>query len=399
MQENHFIRFGDFLKKARVEKGLTLEMISDDIKISVKYLKSLEDSNIELFPNEVLASGFLRAYSEYLGVDVWYVSSLFKEYKKNLNSNYIGIKDEEQNINLNFMNEGGFGEKYFNLFKIDFYKMIKILLGVMSVIVLILLILNFGGIKQFLGKIFKANHVARRTPRFHEVIFDKESFWNVVLGEGDFLSLIYGNSIAEYKISFLNDNLVIINNLENGRYIFKLGESQKIDLDGTIRVKMVYDNYSQGNIQEAHVSLEFFVLNSEYVIETNLSKRFNILNWGFKVNGPKDRVISEYPTVYSSQNIVNIDLVINFLNNTFLRYADENNLYGKSLLASKGVPLILNFKNSVIIFLSRLSDMNIVLQGKDITSFLKSFGREIMAFQFFWLKTPGGFDLKVSEVY
>ncbi|MBW6187243.1 helix-turn-helix domain-containing protein, partial [Pseudomonas aeruginosa] len=62
MQENHFIRFGDFLKKARVEKGLTLEMISDDIKISVKYLKALEDSNIELFPNEVLASGFLRAY-------------------------------------------------------------------------------------------------------------------------------------------------------------------------------------------------------------------------------------------------------------------------------------------------------------------------------------------------
>ncbi|AJW73157.1 helix-turn-helix domain-containing protein [Borrelia hermsii] len=399
MERNNFIRFGDFLKKTRIDKGLTLEMISDDIRISVKYLKALEDSNIESFPNEVLAVGFLRTYSEYLGVDIWYVSSLFKEYKRRLNSSYIGIKTDDQNGNSNFVNEGRLGSKYFDILKIDFSRVIKILVGVMSAILLILLISNFSGFKQFLGRIFKVNHATRRAPEMHEVFFDKESFWNVALGDGDFLSLVHGNSIAKYKVSFVNDDLVITNDFQNGRYVFSLGKSREIDLNDNIKVKIVYDNCSQGKVRKAHVSLESFMFNVEYVLETNLSSRFNVLNWGFEVNGPKSRVINEYPTVYSSQDISNIDLVIRFLNDTFLRYADDDNLYGKSLFVSKGVPLSLNFKRSLILFLSRLSDVNIVLQGKDITSILRNYKREIMAVQFFWLKTPGGFDLKVSEVY
>ncbi|UPA12024.1 helix-turn-helix domain-containing protein [Borrelia venezuelensis] len=399
MERNNFIRFGDFIKKARIDKGLTLEMISDDIRISVKYLKALEDSNIELFPNEVLALGFLRTYSEYLGIDVWYVSSLFKEYKRRLNSSYIGIKTEDQNGSLNFVNEGRLGGQYLDLSKIAFPKMIQILVGLVSIILLILLISNFSGIKQFLGNFFKANHAAKRAPEVHEVLFDKESFWNVALGDGDFLSLVYGNTIANYRVSFMNDDLVVTNDLKNGRYVFKLGKFREIDLSDNVKVKIVYDNYSQGKVRKAHVSLESFMLNIEYVLETSLSSRFNVLNWGFEVNGPKSRVISDYPTVYSSQDISNIDLMINFLNDTFLRYADESNIYGKSLLVSKGLPLNLKFKKSLILFLSRLSDVNIILQGKDITSILKSYGREIMAVQFFWLKTPGGFDLKVSEVY
>ncbi|WP_421622803.1 helix-turn-helix domain-containing protein [Borrelia sp. MN22-0132] len=399
MERNNFIRFGDFIKKARIDKGLTLEMISDDIRISVKYLKALEDSNIELFPNEVLALGFLRTYSEYLGIDVWYVSSLFKEYKRRLNSSYIGIKTENQNGSLNFVNEGRLGNQYLDLSKIAFPKIIQISVGLVSIILLILLILNFSGIKQFIGKFFQANHAAKRTPGVHEVLFDKESFWNVTLGDGDFLSLVYGNAIANYRVSFMNDDLVVTNDLKNGRYVFKLGKFREINLSDNVKVKIVYDNYSQGQVRKAHVSLESFMLNIEYVLETSLSSRFNVLNWGFEVNGPKSRAISEYPTVYSSQDISNIDLMINFLNDTFLRYADESNIYGKSLLVSKGIPLNLNFKKSLILFLSRLSDVNIILQGKDITSILKGYGREIMAIQFFWLKTPGGFDLKVSEVY
>ncbi|WP_024653923.1 helix-turn-helix domain-containing protein [Borrelia persica] len=400
MNRSNFIRFGDFLKKTRIDKGFTLEMIADDIRISVKYLKALEDSNIELFPNEVLAVGFLRTYSEYLGVDVWYVSSLFKEYKRRLNSNYIGIKPDNQNGNVDFVSESKLGDKCFDITRMNFSKITKILLGIVSIFLLVLLILNISELKQVLGKIFKVNHVSKRSPEVHEVLFDKENFWNVALVDGDFLSLIAGNAIEKYRVSFMNDDLVITNDLENGQYVFKLGNFREIDLGDNMRVKIVYDNYSQGKIRKAHLSLESFMFNVEYVLETNLSSRFNILNWGFEVNGPKSRVISEYPTVYSSTDISNIDLVVNFLNNTLLRYVDENNLYGKSLFVSKGsAPLNLNFKKSLILFFSRLSDVSILVQGKDITSVLKNYGREIMAIQFFWLKTPGGFDLKVSEVY
>ncbi|AYE36223.1 helix-turn-helix domain-containing protein [Borrelia turcica IST7] len=399
MEENDFVKFGDFLKKARVEKGLTLEVISDDIKISVKYLKALEDSNIELFPNEVLAVGFLRTYSEYLDVDVWYISSLFKEYKRRLNDSYIGIKPENKNVGSNFASEGKLANKSIDVSKINSARMIKILVVLVSLVVLIFFIFNFNEINTYLKKIFKSNHVARKSPEVHEIPFDKESFWNASLADGDFLSLIYGDTILKYRVSFKNDDLVITDELSNSRDVFKLGKAREIDFNDNIRVKMIYENYSRDRLKKAHVSLESFILNVEYVSETSLSNRFEILDWGFAVNGPKSRMVSEYPTLYSSQNIVNIDLMIRFLNDTFLRYADENNLSGKSLLVSKNNSLNLSFRKSLILFLSRLSDVNIALQGKDITSILKGYEKELMAVQFFWLKTPVGFDLKVSEVY
>ncbi|QMU99135.1 helix-turn-helix domain-containing protein [Borrelia sp. A-FGy1] len=400
MEENDFVKFGDFLKKARVDKGLTLEGISDEIKISIKYLKALEDSDIELFPNEVLAVGFLRTYSEYLDINVWYISSLFKEYKKRLNDSYIGIKTENKNISSNFESEGNVQGKSIDISMLNSTIMIKMLMILVSLVVLIFFIFNFNEINAYLKKIFKTSHVVRKNPEVHEVPFDKETFWNVLLADGDFLSLIYGNTILKYKVSFKNDDLVITDKLSNSQDIFKLGKSREIDFNDNIKVKMIYENYSRESIKKAHVSLESFILNVEYVSEASLSNRFEILNWEFEVNGPRSRVVSEYPTLYSSQNIVNIDLMIHFLNDTFLRYVDENNLSGKSLFMSKDNTLNLNFKKSLILFLSRLSDVNITLQGKDITSILKGwYEKEIMALQFFWLKTPVGFDLKVSEVY
>ena len=399
MEESDFVKFGDLLKKARGDRGLALEIISDEIKISVKYLKALEDSNIELFPNEVLAVGFLRTYSEYLDIDVWYISSLFKEYKKRINDSYIGIKTENKNVSSKFTGEGNLSSKSVDISNIDSSTVIKILVGLVGLVLLIFFIFNFSEINAYLKKIFRTNHIARKSPAVHEILFDRENFWNASLADGDFLSLIYGDTVSKYKVSFNNDDLVITDEVDNRSNIFRLGKSLEIDFNDDIRVRMIYENYSRDRVRKAHVSLESFILNVEYVSETSLSSRFEILDWGFEVNGPKSRVVSEYPTLYSSQNIVNVNLVIRFLNDTFLRYADESNLSGKSLLVVRDDMLNLSFKKSLILFLSRISDTNIAIQGKDITSILKGYEKELMAVQFFWLKTPVGFDLKVSEVY
>ncbi|WKC57908.1 helix-turn-helix transcriptional regulator [Borrelia sp. P9F1] len=399
MEENDFVKFGDFLKKARVDRGLALDVISDEIKISVKYLKALEESNIELFPNEVLAVGFLRTYSEYLDIDVWYISSLFKEYKKRVNDSYIGIKAENKNVGSKFSGEGNFPSKGVDVSNIDSSVVIKILVGLFGLVILIFFIFNFSEIGAYLKKIFRTNSIARKSPVIHEIPFDKENFWNASLADGDFLSLVYGDTVSKYRVSFNNDDLVITGEVDNSRNVFKLGKSLEVDFNDDIKVKMIYENYSRDRIRKAYVSLEAFVLNVKYVSETSLSSRFEILDWGFEVNGPKSRMVSEYPTLYSSRNIVNVDLVIRFLNDTFLRYADEGNLSGESLLVAKDDSLNLSFKKSLILFLSRISDTNISLQGKDITSVLKGYEKELMAVQFFWLKTPMGFDLKVSEVY
>ncbi|WKC75161.1 BB_0345 family helix-turn-helix protein [Borreliella yangtzensis] len=399
MEENDFIKFGSYLRKVRNGKNLTLEMVADDIKISIKYLKALEDSNIEIFPNEVLAVGFLRTYSEYLDIDSKLISTLFKDYKSRLNNSYIGIKSEDKISNLGFLSDNKVSEKKFVFFSFKSLGTFKILLGIVGVILLLLAVFAFGKIEVYFKKIFKLSQDEKIILNIHEVSFDKKNFWNLSLKEGDFLSLTNGDNITKYRASFIGDDLVIVDESEKSKNIFNLGEFKEINLDDNMRVKIIYENYYYDKLKIANVSLESFALNVKYVSETNIDNRFNILNWQFDVKGTEKLPSGDYLTLYSSQKLSNIDLKIDFLNDTFFRYADENNLHGKSFFASKGIPINLSFEKSLILFFSRLSDVNIILNDRDITSFLKEQGKEIFAVQFFWVKTPSGFDLKVSEVY
>lgn len=60
---------GSELKKAREAKKITLETISLKTKIPVKYLESLEQEQFDVFPSQVYAKSFIRAYSKLVGLD------------------------------------------------------------------------------------------------------------------------------------------------------------------------------------------------------------------------------------------------------------------------------------------------------------------------------------------
>nr|WP_267924244.1 RodZ family helix-turn-helix domain-containing protein [Borreliella garinii] len=321
MEENDFIKFGSYLRKVRNGKNLTLEMVAEDIKISIKYLKALEDSNIEIFPNEVLAVGFLRTYSEYLDIDSRLISTLFQDYQSKLNNSYIGIRSEDKISNLGFLGDNKVLDKKLFFLNLESLSILKILLGIVGVILLLFVFFSFREVEVYFKKFFKLSQNEKIISNLHEVSFDKKNFWNISLKEGDSLFLTYGDNIAKYRASFISDDLVIVDESKKSKNIFNLGEFKEINLDDNMR------------------------------------------------------------------------------NDTFFRYADENNLHGKSLFASKGIPINLAFEKSLILFFSRLSDVNIILNERDITPFLKEQGKEIFAVQFFWVKTPSGFDLKVSEVY
>ncbi len=84
-----------------------------------------------------------------------------------------------------------------------------------------------------------------------------------------------------------------------------------------MRVKIIYENYYYDKSKIANVSLESFDLNVKYVSETNIDNRFNILNWQFDVKGTEKLPSGDYLTLYSSQKLSNVDLKIDFLNDTF----------------------------------------------------------------------------------
>ncbi|MGI5174214.1 helix-turn-helix domain-containing protein [Treponema sp. OMZ 840] len=70
--------FGAILRKTREEKNLSLETISRDTIISKQYLEALENENTDIFPGDTYVTGFLRNYSEYLGLDSVYLIKLFQ---------------------------------------------------------------------------------------------------------------------------------------------------------------------------------------------------------------------------------------------------------------------------------------------------------------------------------
>jgi len=72
---------GETLREARDAKGVTVKQVSQDINISREFLTALEEENFDIFPAETYLLGFLRNYSEYLGLDTEKTITLYKNYK------------------------------------------------------------------------------------------------------------------------------------------------------------------------------------------------------------------------------------------------------------------------------------------------------------------------------
>jgi hypothetical protein len=79
---NQDVISGKDLKKIRDELGVSLEMISEMVKVRMAYLQAIEDDQVEKTPSRVFLKGFLKAYAECLGLDADIVAS---RYLKRIN--------------------------------------------------------------------------------------------------------------------------------------------------------------------------------------------------------------------------------------------------------------------------------------------------------------------------
>ena len=60
---------GHILREARETKGLTLNEVQEQTRISQRYLEALEVGDYDLLPSPVHVRGFLRNYARFLGLD------------------------------------------------------------------------------------------------------------------------------------------------------------------------------------------------------------------------------------------------------------------------------------------------------------------------------------------
>lgn len=73
--------FGDKLREIRMEKKLSIDQVARETKISKKYLDAIEENDFSIFPSETYLIGFLRSYTEYLGLDSSKYITQYKNYK------------------------------------------------------------------------------------------------------------------------------------------------------------------------------------------------------------------------------------------------------------------------------------------------------------------------------
>lgn len=60
---------GEYLKREREKKGITLEEAAKTTKIRKTYLQAIEEGNFDV-QSEVFVKGFLKSYAQFLGLDI-----------------------------------------------------------------------------------------------------------------------------------------------------------------------------------------------------------------------------------------------------------------------------------------------------------------------------------------
>lgn len=60
---------GEYLKRERELREVSLDDISSEIKVSVRLLKALEADDYQSLPHNAFVKGYIKAYCKYLGVD------------------------------------------------------------------------------------------------------------------------------------------------------------------------------------------------------------------------------------------------------------------------------------------------------------------------------------------
>ena len=62
-------KLGEFLRAERQARGISLEQISADTRISLTMLQAIEDGSVKDLAAPVLVKGFLKSYAQRIGLD------------------------------------------------------------------------------------------------------------------------------------------------------------------------------------------------------------------------------------------------------------------------------------------------------------------------------------------
>ncbi len=75
---------GEQLRLAREERGIPLREISDQTRISVRYLEAIESNDYKRLPGGIFNRSFVKAYARYVGYDEKAAIEAYTHYMREL---------------------------------------------------------------------------------------------------------------------------------------------------------------------------------------------------------------------------------------------------------------------------------------------------------------------------
>ena len=95
------ITAGEILKKKRESLGRSLDVTSKETRIQKRFLMYIESNDFEKFDSEIFVTGFIKIYSQYLGLDVTKVLALYRRSRPQPLKSKVKNK-KELHIKTNF---------------------------------------------------------------------------------------------------------------------------------------------------------------------------------------------------------------------------------------------------------------------------------------------------------
>ncbi len=197
---------GDKLRTTREEKSLSIDQVARDTNIAKRYIVALEDEAFAEFPGEPYLVGFLRNYSDYLGLDSEEIVGLYKNFK---------IQEQpvpmEELLETKKRRTGGPRVYYI----------------VSAAVVVALIVYALVSILSS-PKSGSASGASMR-PAGREYVL-KDEIVETRFESGDTVVVPVGGKSVRVKLTVVNDSLVLT--YPGGQQTLKLGEEKPVDLTG-----------------------------------------------------------------------------------------------------------------------------------------------------------------------
>jgi cytoskeletal protein RodZ len=205
---------GEKLKTARETRGLSVDQIARETNIARRFVAALEEESFDVFPGEPYLLGFLRNYSDYLGLDADEMVTLYKNFKI-----------QEQPLPMDELLERKGLSPVFK--KVGIGIIAAGVLAVLIIFVLPLLREARGGASASAEAQADTSKAENDSAPASYVL--KDEIVERRFQAGDLIDINVKNSVFRIKLSSITDKLDI--EAPEGTVSLRLGEEKLLDLD------------------------------------------------------------------------------------------------------------------------------------------------------------------------